>query len=706
MKRKVLLIKSVVVAIFLLLCVDLSLFADDNLKRNKAEEHFQKALAFYEKGSQDSAIEQLNIALNLDRTFAKAYNQLALIYMNEGTVYGRSQATYAIEKALKLEPRNIEFLFNEALLNLKKSFTRAAEKQFKKIIELDPRNHLTYYHLAQLKEDAMLHYQNMISVEPGTGGIIFLDSFAKKLYEQAADYYKQAISVNPKFSTAYYRLALIFYEFDNFDQMVQLLESAVKIIPNDKNCHLFLGFAYQKNGDYNLAADEYELAKELMSPSEIEGMESIDFLLTSEGDERYKLISEPEKKRLHRTVWTSKDPFYLTEINERELEHFSRVAYANLRFSRPEKNIEGWQTDAGKVLIRYGEPDYKYRTRPYLGTFVGNGRNPLHHSKEIWIYPNFDFIFEDRYLSNNYSFAWGHKPETDYKDMYNRMIEDFPDYYKLIPDSQAFSVPYDIVAFQGQSGKTELEVCYGIPLSALNSRRVSNNEFMLSQGVFFFDDSWNPVVKKMKQLSFRQFERSLINSDSFYCSNETINIKPGNYQMALEFQDEKSGKRSRAFREFEVDSFFSDKFQMSDILFAASLEPPNLNIPPSRSDFKFGSNPIRVYKIGQPIVIYYEIYNLTQDNRGETHFKIEYRIGTDYQSKSPLKKFLTNIGIIKRVGEVTAGYEYTGNSAVELQYQNIVLAPDMVGEIVITLKSTDLLTGNTTERREKFTVVE
>ena len=690
-------------ALFVLLQFNFS-FATDKNKAEEAEKNYQQAVEHYKKGERELAITKLKSALNLNRKLAKAHNQLALIYMDEATVHGRFKATIEMEEALKLEPNNVEFLYNDATLNLKKGFTRAAEGRFKKIVKLNPDNHLAYFNLALLKEQDMLHYQDMISVEFGSEGIIFMDSFAEELYEQAKDYYKQAIAVNPEFSDAYYRLALIYYEFDNNGEMIQLLESAVKIIPDDKNCHLFLGFAYQKAGKFNQAEKEYQLAKALMDSEEMGLFESINIILDPEQKNQYGLISESERKSLHQKFWTSKDPFYLTELNERELEHFSRVAYVNLRFSKPEKNIEGWQTDLGKVMIRYGKPDYKYRTRPYLSAFVGNGRNPLHHSREIWNYPDFDFIFEDRYLSGNYDFAWGNRPGTDYKEIYEDMIEKFPDYYQLIPDSQFFDVPYDMVAFMGQNEMTQLAYCFSIPIDDLEPFSHKKQKFQLIQGIFLFDKSWNPVIKRRKDISFHIDDLNVLNSKSYYNHLSNVELNPGNYYCALEFEDNRIGKRSRIFREFQVDSFFIDQFQMSDILFATEITPPKLNVPPSRSDFKFNPNPLRIYRTGQPIFIYYEIYNLARDQAGETHYKVEYRIGKDFQSKSSLKKLFTNIGIIKKSGEVTAGYEYSGNAEWELQHQSIVLDPNMTGKIIINLKVIDLVTGAVAKRQEKFTV--
>lgn len=674
-------------------------------KSSEAENCYQQALKYYEQGKCELAIENLKKALKFNKKLAKAYNQLALVYMDDGSVYGRFKATIELEKALKLEPKNVEFLFNQAMLNLKKGFTRTAERQFKKITEFDPANYSAYYQLALLKEEEMLHYQDMISVAPGSDGIIFMDSFARKLHEQAADYYKMAIAVNPKFSDVYYRLALIYYEFDNYEEMIQLLESAVKIIPDDKNCHLFLGFAYQIKGRFDQAASEYQMSQQLMATSEKEALESIEIILTPEQKQQYALITDSEKHSLHKAFWTSKDPFYLTEFNERELEHFSRIAYANLRFSRPEKKTEGWDTDRGKVFIRYGKPNYKYRTRPYIGEFIGNGRNPLQHSKEIWIYPDFHFIFEDQYLSGNYDFAWGDRPGNDYKEIYEDMIEDFPDYYKIIPDSQFFNVPYDIVAFMGQNGRTELELCFTIPANELNIDHLKNNRFKLLQGIFFFDGSWNPIVKRTKELTFASTELLDLNFSSYYHHHENVDLKPGDYYFALEFQDEKTGKRSRIFRDCQVDTFVSNQFQMSDILFAYELEHPNLNVTPARSDFKIIPNPQRLYPAGQPIVIYFEIYNLAQDQNGETHFSIEYRIGQDMKSMSSIKKLLTGLKLVKKSGEVTTSYEYTGNAHLELQYQKISLEPNMSGKIGINVRATDLSTGSIVERQETLTVM-
>lgn len=696
-------IKRILLSITILISSNSSLIASDIDKKVEAEKYYQQALKYYEQGKSALATEQLKIALKFNNKLAKAYNRLALIYMDEGTVYGRFKATIELEKALKLEPKNVEFRFNEAMLNLKKGFAGVAEKNFKQIIKLDPQNYLAYFHIAKIKEQEMLHYDDMISIEESSDAIISMQSYAEDIKEQASEYYKKAIAINPKFPDAYYRLALVYYEFNNYAEMIQLLESAVKIIPDDKNCHLFLGFAYQNTKNYSRAAVQYQTAKKLMSPQEREMLESVDYVLTPNQDLNYATISAAEKQDFQQKFWRSKDPFYLTEVNEREMEHFSRLAYSNLRFSKPERKIEGWQTDRGKVLIRYGEPVSKYRTRPFIGEVFGDGRNTLHHSKEVWIYLDFNFVFEDRYMSDNYTFAWGFRPGADNKENYERLIKKYPDYYKLIPDSQFFNVPFDVVAFQGQNKKTELEFCYNVPIGKISS---SGHRFRLRQGIFLFDESWNLIIQKTSNFSFQKDDIATINREPCYGNHESVELKPGTYHLAFEFEDERSGKRSRIQRDIRVIGFLKNQFQMSDILFAHEVRPPNLNVLPARSDFQIIPNPLKSYRRGEPVVIYYELYQLSLDFNGETRFRIEYQIGADTKALSSAKRFLTNIGIMKKTGEVTSSYVFSGKTHDELQYQKILLDKNMTGKIKLILKATDLLTGVSLQKEASFTIIE
>ncbi|HDQ00385.1 MAG TPA: GWxTD domain-containing protein [bacterium] len=667
----------------------------------EAEKCYRQALSHLQQNKSDLAINSLKQALRINRKLAKAHHQLALIYMNEGTVYGRFKATFEIDKAIRLDRDNLAYRFTRAELDVKKGMSYNAERQFKKILEKDPTYYDCYLNLAALKEDETLHYQDMISIESGSDGVIFMQKFAEELKQEAADYYKRAIAIQPENTEVYYKLALLYFEFDNFQQMIQLLESAVKINPRDKNCQLFLGFAYHMAGQFSQAMERFQLAKQMMSPDELDMLESIDLILSPQEMAKYQLASAEKKAEFTDRFWTKRDPFYLSPVNERLLEHYSRIAYTNLRFSNFKKGIEGWQTDRGKIYIRFGKPQYRYRTRPYIGEMQGNTRNPLVHSREFWIYPDFKFVFEDEYLSGNYMFARHINPEYDYKLIYENMIKETPDYYRMPGDEMQIDVPLEIVSFKGESLATELEFCYGVSAEQKNSFNLGDQ---LQKGLFVFDHDWQ-LEQEMKT-SFRLQHQINIAQQAYFTFHDRVVVQPGQYHFALEFEDQITGKRAAIHRPIKADLFSADHLQISDILFASEIKPPFSSRKISRSDFLILPNPIRKYSAAQPVAIYFEIYNLTTDAEGNTRYEIEYCIGEDFASKPLWRRLLTNVGIVARPGETATRYEYMGKMSDEIQYQNLVLDSKIRGNVRLVISVTDLVSGYIDEKSEKLLIVE
>jgi len=91
---------------------------------------------------------------------------------------------------------------------------------------------------------------------------------------------------------------------------------------------------------------------------------------------RMMAASEEEKRALFEDFWKQRDPTPDTPENELMEEYYTRVAYANQRFSA---GRAGWRTDRGAVYIIYGPPDTVRRRT--LWDQIGQER-----SYEIWQY--------------------------------------------------------------------------------------------------------------------------------------------------------------------------------------------------------------------------------------------------------------------------------------------------------------------------------
>ncbi len=106
-----------------------------------------------------------------------------------------------------------------------------------------------------------------------------------------------------------------------------------------------------------------------------ESLEHNDVVL-KEAERILPLLSEEEKKkwkglikrkdsgmwRLIRKYWLERDPRPTTEVNERLIEHWRRIAYARRHFTKNRSGAYGCD-DRGTIYVKYGEPDRKMSGR-------------------------------------------------------------------------------------------------------------------------------------------------------------------------------------------------------------------------------------------------------------------------------------------------------------------------------------------------------
>jgi len=116
------------------------------------------------------------------------------------------------------------------------------------------------------------------------------------------------------------------------------------------------------------------------------------YIISREEFKKVEDLSDSRQDTWFQQYWEQKDPNPETPLNEIQLEFYERVGLANRKFSLRFK--EGWETDRGKTLILYGEPDniesfpYVISTAPY----------------EIWFYNNLKqkITFIDSNKDGNY----------------------------------------------------------------------------------------------------------------------------------------------------------------------------------------------------------------------------------------------------------------------------------------------------------------
>lgn len=120
---------------------------EDNVAKapGRARIHGNLGKAYLDKGRYAKAAEEFKKLIEIDPTFAGAYNNLAVIYIDH--LKDDRIARKYIEASLTLFPEYPAGYVNLGVIDLNNRKLRSAIKNFEKALELDPKNLLAYYNL-------------------------------------------------------------------------------------------------------------------------------------------------------------------------------------------------------------------------------------------------------------------------------------------------------------------------------------------------------------------------------------------------------------------------------------------------------------------------------------------------------------------------------------------------------------------------------
>ncbi len=667
---------------------------------------YKRGLVYLEQGRKTTALKSFHKAILKRQSFASAYYEIAKIHLTRDTISGRNKAQVALKKAILYDPGNISYRLTLGNLYLKQKFTSSAESEFKTIVELDSTHAEAWYHLGHIREKEFLHYENMIS-EHSSLVVIYFDQFVENDREKCQQYYNNAIRYNPNLAKTYYRLGLLYYENADFQVMVSLFKTAVQFNPNDKLCHLYLALAYQKSGRLKKADSEYKIAWNLMKKQERNFYQSIEPLLANQVKKDFIKKTSTSKSQANQAYWQNRDPLFLTDYNERLMEHFSRIAYANLCFSNELKKVEGWQTDRGKVYIRYGAPLNKVKTTPRLiERHPGSDSpriNPLVSSKETWSYPGFQFVFEDAFLNRDYKFKWGMAAGDDYKEIYRKMVKTLPEYYRSPYEHRKFNVAALSRQFKKENGQPVLYVYSGILKKDIH-QLLSDKRIQFEKGLFLFDSNWQPFSKSIEETEFKT-EASNLSEFNYLFAVDSVQVTSGKFNYAIEYLNLSTKQIGRFKDSVFVRDFSENTLALSDLILANNIRLQTSISEVNRNQLSISPNFEYSFKPGQDLYLYYEIYNLNLDQNGLSNYTVSYEIRKLKKNSSGLSNLF---GLLKKDQPdetvVVTTYNYKGSRKSENNYRILQLNDYEPGNYELHVKVEDRNNSYTNKQHISFQI--
>ena len=564
---------------------------------------------------------------------APACAELAKLYLSLNTPQDRKQAERMIKRAIRLDAEDVDYQLLLGDIMWAQGFWSNAMVHYTEICDAHPDNAKAAFKVGYHALKDYVKYRDMIDIDAVGGSAVKFtwDHFAKEDRQKAVGYLLQSIQADPGFRDPYYQLGFIQFESRRPEELVRISKLLLQQYPNDKDALLFCGLGYQTMRDEQKAYAHYLAALKRMRPDERAVMESVDYIATDEEQERVAQAQSDGSgaygswggNPVREAFWQQQDPLFLTPFNERRMEHYGRVAYANLAYSRPWKGVAGWRTDMGKSHIRFGKPRGKVAQRPEAGDTSAT----LTPHTETWVYEGFQLAF----INWDGLDMWGFwQPGMTFGTTSISTAPSALSVFRTEPPryidpytQQKYSVPHLVAAFR-EADEVRVEVAYAIPKKMVGIS-AAEGFVHLEEGVFLFDESWREVQRNVSTA----YEMADAGTDSlkrrYLLAQHTLHVEPGTYHLAAEARDLDT-KSIGTFREPQTFSFSDTTLAMSGLLLAARIQPLQ-PFPEGREDLEITSNPLRSYASSEPVFIYLEVYNLTQDTFGRTDYEISYRLG-------------------------------------------------------------------------------
>ena len=566
---------------------------------------------------QDRREALMKRALRHDRS-GRTMHALARFYMAQGTPVSRQTADTWLLRAMIRERQNPDYLATSAELYWRRLQRPNSYRKALEALERDP-DHVEalfwagrfavwsweYTYFTEMPDDDAKTTIGRFSLR--TEKTLTYVEYPDLGIDTGIGYLSRAIRLDPVHWPSHQYLGLSYYAAEMPGPLIELFEAYRQRRPGNWNAHFFAGLGYQMKGDLETAYRAYADGLSRMTDTARSFMQSI-FLIRDPADESGE---PPPSDEAIRKFWFGKDPLYLTSVNERLLEQCRRVAYANLRFSDPTLGREGWQTDRGQIYIRYGDPRVRFM------------RDPARGRKEIWDYGPFTVVFGNTLTWDSWRFGWaarGNKRLT-----LEQLVEAVPDLYE---HPLQYDAPYQTAQFRHDDGNTRIELYYA--LSEENLRRAGTGgrgtaAVDVRQALFLFDSAWDTVrhivqgVGRMPRVEYESTE------EAFLLAAERMILDPGMYFLAGEVED-RATNRVGTIREYlRVRAFGRDTLEISGLLMARRIRMRE-NAPYGRGQFAVLPNPLQVCRAEGQAWFYFEIYNLSRDEYGGTHYRISYQM--------------------------------------------------------------------------------
>lgn len=473
-------------------------------------------------------------------------------------------------------------------------------------------------------------------------------------------------------------------------------------------------------------------------------------LLLSEGDRsNWDAWSVQQKRDVLVGWWNERDPLPFSAVNERwvEQQERGRFARSSLRFKKAwglEKLLAidatgfGRPTlairfqgrpmdDRAELYLRHGKPDaqggvgrdecgfwyYRRLEGSEKTSFAVNFRRPRSFGERAEFLGN-DCIYSDLPTTpmGRAHFAPGGLRAWDVDRVIDRIDRDRA--LALSTDSYAFEpaarLPVDLAPanFALPGAETELVVYFATPMTDSGDARYR-------KGLAIYDEGWREITRRVEEMQYVTGVRPAAtpaSAESFILDLFRVRMLPGRYHFALQVDDRESGAVGIWKGQVDVRDFAHEALGLSDVVLAAQVTTGGDNRRFDRNGHTVLPLPSRTFLRGQPLFLYYEIYNLGADKAGGSEFRVDYTVRSTRLDRGAVRRLFGAVkglvGVSEEPEAITLSFERRSSAGrVAAEYLSFDTQDLVPGTYTLDVKLTDRRASDRSVYQSRtFTIVD
>jgi hypothetical protein len=380
----------------------------------------------------------------------------------------------------------------------------------------------------------------------------------------------------------------------------------------------------------------------------------------------------------------------------------------DLRWTAPDENVMGWDTDRGLTYLRYGPPDVWAVLAPTAAGSelnLDDGLTPLSGGRvtTVWLYRRTHgrFIFQNQRGYVTASLA------GEFPSYVREVREAAPVLFDNVPGVLTMdTILAQLAQFRGPSGGTTLAVYSFVPAGRMFSG-VELQSVPVELAAFVQD-------ARLRDTARRVTTETVPLGDSAQLALHTwrFDLFPSQeYLLRLEARQRATGRSARAIMGINVRRFGPGPLALSDLV-AADRVAPRDSSPRRWTDYLIDPSVGRIRR-GDPVAFLWELYNLSADSTGVGRYRIELAVYSRQLARRGIAARIVG-GVADAVGLSARGdslatisferqTEVRGRAAFP-DFLQVQLGDAPEGLYGVTLTVTDLISGQTASTRRQFTV--